>query len=97
MHIGPDGWAVQDHAGESVIAAHYNGMEVARRRGLLQKSVAFKTVEQIERDEWAAYIHASIAANCRDGLGHLMHNYNRVCTRCGCSEREIALHMGLRR
>lgn len=90
MKIGPDGFAIQEHANESVMAASYKGMVIARRRQLLQHSVAFKTVEQIDRDEWAARIRNAVALGCRHGLGHLMHRYDRVCTVCGCSEREIA-------
>lgn len=34
MRQGPDGWWVQDEAGESVCAAHANGKELERRRSL---------------------------------------------------------------
>lgn len=34
MHQGPNGWWVQDEAGESVWASHANGMEAERRMSL---------------------------------------------------------------
>jgi len=90
MRIGPDGWAEMETAADDIPAAMYNGMVIARRRQLLQQSVAFKTVEQIKHDEWMARIQNARALGCIHGLGHLMHRFDRVCTVCGCSEREIA-------